>query len=286
MEVRPRGTGALIDDAIAMYRANARPILLAALVSVFPAALLVGIGQELYLRTFFEVVAASPGVSGPALPYEVLLGYGAVMAGAWLMLFGRAYLDTCVIAAAPRMMQQRVTDVRTFLKEGLPRYGWYLLTSWLVGILVQIAAVLSFVALFLGGLVAWALLSLAAAISVLERVDTAKAIKRSVELARPHLGRILRLVVFVALLTTLFEGALASPLIVRQIVAAVQNPEAVFQQTPLAWKIVEGIVLAGAMTLVAPFAPLATFALYTDVRARSEGMDIIIRARRLAERRK
>lgn len=285
-DLRPRDVGVLIDDAIATYRANARPILLAAVLSVFPAALLVGLGQDFYLRGLFESIVAGSASGGPAtIGFDMLAGYAASASGAWLMVLGRAYLDATVLAAFPQMLGGRVSDNKAFLKAGLTRYGWYLLTSYLVQMLVSIAAVVSFFALFAGGIVVWALLSLAAAITVLERANTADAIRRSYELVKRHFWRALGYLVIVTTLVTLFEGALASPLIIRQIVVAAQNPDAVFQQTPLVWKIVEGLVLGAAMTLVAPIMPLALASLYTDLRARSEGMDLIVRAREIAARR-
>ncbi|MDI6842876.1 MAG: hypothetical protein QMC94_00540 [Anaerosomatales bacterium] len=278
--------GVLIDDAIAMYRANARPILLAAVLSVFPAALLVGLGQDFYLRGLFESIVAGSASGGPAtFGFDMLAGYAVSASGAWLMVLGRAYLDATVLAAFPQMLGGRVSDNKAFLKAGLPRYGWYLLTSYLVQVLVSIAAVVSFFALFAGGIAAWTLLSLAAAVTVLERANTADAIRRSYELVKRHFWRALGYLVIVTTLVTLFEGALASPLIIRQIVVAAQNPDAVFQQTPLVWKIVEGLVLGAAMTLVAPIMPLALASLYADLRARSEGMDLIVRAREIAARR-
>lgn len=285
-DLRPRDMGVLIDDAIAMYRANARPILLAAVLSVFPAALLVGLGQDFYLRGLFESIVAGSASGGPAtFGFDMLAGYAVSASGAWLMVLGRAYLDATVLAAFPQMLGGRVSDNKAFLKAGLPRYGWYLLTSYLVQVLVSIAAVVSFFALFAGGIAAWTLLSLAAAVTVLERANTADAIRRSYELVKRHFWRALGYLVIVTTLVTLFEGALASPLIIRQIVVAAQNPDAVFQQTPLVWKIVEGLVLGAAMTLVAPIMPLALASLYADLRARSEGMDLIVRAREIAARR-
>lgn len=284
-DFKPRSVGVLIDDAIELYRANARPILLAALVGVFPAALLVGLGQEFYFRGFLEAIASAPD-GLPATPsFGVFLAYAATNLGLWLMLFGRTYLDVTVLAAAPQMLFGRVADAKAFLRGGLRRYGWYLLTSWLVQIVVQLAALFSFFALFAGGLVLWVLLALAAPITVLEQVNAADGLRRSFDLVKPHFWRALRFLVLLTVLVGLFEGAIASPLIVRQVVVAAQNPEAIFHQTPLVWKIVEGLVLAAAITFVSPITALGLFTLYMDLRARSEGMDLIVRARRLATQR-
>lgn len=283
-ELGARRLGVLIDDALAAYRANARPILLAAALGVFPAALFVGLGQEFYLRGFFEAIVAARDTSMDAPTFGVLLGYAAMSLGLWLMLFGRAYLDVTVLAAAPQMLYGRIADVKAFLKGGLRRYGWYLLTSWLVQIAVQVAAFASFFVLFAGGLVLWTFWSLAAPITVLENANTAEGLRRSFELVKPHFWRVLGFLVLLTVLVGLFEGAIASPLIVRQVVVAAQNPDAIFYQTPVAWKIVEGLVLAASITFVAPVTSLAMFMLYIDLRVRSEGIDLIMRARRLAAR--
>lgn len=284
-DFKPRPVGVLIDDAIELYRANARPILLAALVGVLPAALLVGLGQEFYFRGFLEAMASGSNDFTGLPTFEVFLAYAATNLGLWLMLFGRTYLDVTVLAAAPQMLFGRVADTKAFLKGGLRRYGWYLLTSWLVQIVAQIAAIVSFFALFAGGVVLWVLLALAAPITVLERANVADGVRRSYELVKPHFWRAVRFLLLLTVLTGLFEGAIASPLIVRQVIVVAQNPEAIFHQTPLGWKIVEGILLAAAITFVSPIASLGLFTLYVDLRERAEGMDLIIRARRLAAQR-
>lgn len=277
----PRDAGALIDDAIAMYRANARPILAAASLFVFPMALLVGIGQDFVLRGIVEeALAGSDTTAAP--PLGIGMAYATAAAGAQLMFFGRAYLDSAILAAFPQMLHGQVSELVAFVKGGLRRYGWYLLTGYLVSIVVAIAAVASFFALLAGGLVVWTLLSLAGVIAVLEDARPMEAIRRSYVLVRRHFWRVLGYLVILSILVALFEGAVASPLVVRQIVVTLQNPDAVFQPTSFVWKVVEGLVLAVAMTLVAPITPLALAHLYTDLRVRSEGMDIIVRARAIS----
>ena len=80
------------------------------------------------------------------------------------------------------------------------------------------------------------------------------------------------------------QTAITSPTLIRQLVASIQNPEAVFQPLSVGWKVFEGLLSATAVTLVLPFASFAWLSFYLDLRARREGMDIGAAAAETEER--
>ncbi|MDO9108976.1 MAG: hypothetical protein Q7U89_08340, partial [Coriobacteriia bacterium] len=84
-------------------------------------------------------------------------------------------------------------------------------------------------------------------------------------------------------LTFTLESAVDSPAVLRQIFSSVTNPEAMFAEISIGWKVLEGVLAATALSIVYPFVELAWFFYYLDLRARHEGMDLVQRAGRLTE---
>lgn len=281
-DVRPKNIGSVLDDALALFRANAKPLLIAAAFTVLPAALLMGLGQDFYYRGIFE---GSLGTAAPpdTLLVSMLVSYAVIYLSSVLLMFGEAYLSSSILTGATGMLHTRVEGAKPLLRAGFARFGWYLLAEFIVGIAVSIAMVATFFLLGAGGLVLYVYLSLTAVIVVVERPTLPDAFRRSRELVKGNFWRVLGYLALVWFLMAAFQGALGSPVIIRQIVASAQNPEAIFQPVSLIWKVLEGLTLGFAIALPAPFAPLATFALYLDLRARNEGMDLVIRARELRD---
>jgi hypothetical protein len=281
-DVRPKNIGTVLDEALALFRANAKPLLIAAAITVLPAALLMGLGQDFYYRGIFE---GSLSASGPSdlVVTSMLVSYMVIYLASMILLFGKAYLDSSILSSAAEMLHRQVPAAKPLLKGGLARFGWYLLAQFMVSIAVSAAAFASFFVLGVGGLVLYVYLSLTGAVIVVERANLGDAFRRSMDLVKGNFWRVSGYLVLVWLLMTAFQGALGSPVIIRQIVASAQNPEAIFQPVSLVWKVLEGLTLGFAIALPAPFAPLATFALYLDLRARNEGMDLVIRARELRD---
>jgi len=284
-DVTPRNIGTVLDDALALYRANYKQLLFVSAIAVFPAALAAGLAQDFYMRGFTEFAGSSAASSGAA-PNDALLAtmamsYVVMAAAAQVLMIGRAYLDSSVLRAAPGMLYQPAESGKSVLKGGLSRFGWYLLVYYVVNAIVGAAAVASFFVLGAAGIAAWVAFSLAGVICVVEDANLIVAMKRSMALVKGNVWRMIGYLLLVGALTTAFEGALASPVIIRQIVASLQNPDAIFQPLSIGWKVAEGLTLGLAIALPAPFTPLALFSMYLDLRSRNEGMDIIVRAREL-----
>ncbi len=281
-DVRPKNIGTVLDDALALFRANAKTLLIASACTVLPAALVMGLGQDFYYRGILEAGASASGPSD-SLVATMFASYAAIYLASMILWLGRAYLDSSVLSAAAEMLHQPVAGAKPLLKGGLARFGWYLLTQFLVSMVVSVAMFASFFVLGAGGLVLYVYLSFTVVVIVVERASLGDAFKRSMDLVKGNFWRVIGYFTLVWLLMSAFQGALGSPVIIRQIVVTAQNPEAIIQPVSLVWKVLEGLTLGLAIAIPAPFAPLASFALYLDLRARNEGMDLVIRARQLRD---
>ena len=281
----PRSIGAALDDTVHLYRRHFKALAVAAGCTVFPVALIIGMAQDFYYRGYFQTVFGSMGaMAGLAgMPLGVFVAYLVVMAASGLLWFVRAYFDTAVLAAAPHMAAGHAPVAREVLKGGLSRWGWYLLAQMLVGVITSTAALVSIFALGLGGLVASVFLTFTGVVTVVEGVDPIAAMRRSLALVRGSFWRVAGYLALMFGLTTAFQGAIASPAALGQLVPALTStdPLTAMLDVPVWWRVVEGVSFGAAAALTAPFTTLALFHLYLDVRSRKEGMDLVVRAREL-----
>jgi hypothetical protein len=276
MRLEARNVGAVLDDAVAMYRANFKSLFRVSLLTIFPVALASGVAGDFYFRGILEQVS---GVGDPIFSTGVAVSYLVLLASSMVMTLIRYYHDCCVITAAPRMLAGERPSWREIMKHGLSRFGWYLLVQWIVSMLVGLGAF----TLYIGSAFAAVWLSMVGVVIVVEGGGIDYAFRRSIALVKGNGWRVLGWAIIAAILMSLFRSAVASPIAVRQLVVSMQNPEAIFQTTSLGWKFTEGLILAIATTLPAPFMPLAAFSLYLDLRVRNEGIDLVMRAQELSK---
>ncbi|MBF4510740.1 MAG: hypothetical protein ISP10_09740 [Aeromicrobium sp.] len=282
----PRTVGAALDDAIGVYRRHFKALALAAVCTVFPVALIIGLAQDVYYRGYFEVIfsdlSMTAGAPDPGI--GIFIAYAVIMAASGLLLFVRAYFDASVLAAAPGLITGARPRFTEILKGGLKRWGWYLLAQLLVSILTSAAAFASFFVLGVGGLVASVFVTFTGVVTVVEQTDPVSALSRSFALVRGSFWRVAGYLVLMFGLSTAFQGAIASPAALGQLVPALgaSDPLTALLDVPVWWRVVEGLSFGAASALTAPFTALALFHLYIDLRARKEGMDLVVRARELA----
>lgn len=280
-DLSPRGIGRIIDDAFELYRANFSTIALGAAIVLFPVALLVGLSQVFYTRGLLAVV---PGIIDGSMQFSeitsVQMWASLSNIVAPLLLAARLYVSSAVLAAAPAMLAGRRFGVREFLRGGLARFWWLLLVS----IVVSAAISAGLFVLVIPGLFVWARLSVAHVTCVVEAAPLDRAFSRSWALTSGRFWRTLLFAVGLGILTVTLESAVDSPAVLRQIFSSITDPEALFAEMSLGWKVLEGVLSATALSLVYPFAELAWFFYYLDLRARHEGMDLVARAVRISER--
>lgn len=285
-DLKPRSLFRVLDQAFELYRANFKTIALSVAMIIFPMALLMSLAQVFYYRGIFEAVlegVANTSAQGdPTAMFEGLMGLSifsaVVQAIGPLYWFAIVYLSTCLYASGPRMLAGERPGVKEFLTPGINRVFWVGLTTFVVTVISSVAAIF----LIIPGIIAYLALSVAAVTSVVEQVTLPTALSRSWALTRRSWWRILGFWMVLVTLVSLLQAAVQSPSIIRQLLVSISDPMAVFQSVPPAWKTVEGVFSALAASLVLPFTQLAWFALYLDLRARREGMDIVARAMDIA----
>lgn len=283
----PRSIGAALDDTVHLYRRHFKALALAAACTVFPVALILGLAQDFYYRGYFgsvlDVMAQPETAAGP--PMILFAAYMVILLASGLLLFVRAYFDTAVLAAAPGLVTGGSASTREVLRGGWKRWGWYLLAQMLVSVITSVAMLATIFLLGLGGLVLSVFVTFTGVITVVERIDPVAAMSRSFALVRGSFWRVAGYLILMLGLTTAFQGAIASPAAIGQLVPALAASDAVtaLLDVPVWWRVVEGISFGAAAALTAPFTTLALFHLYLDMRARKEGMDLVARARELAQ---
>jgi len=280
-DLSPKGIGRIIDDAFELYRANFATIALGAAIVLFPVGLLVAVSQVFYTRGLLSVI---PGVIDGSMDFTELtqLQVWASLSNlvAPVFLFARLYVSSAVLSAAPLMLARKHLTVKEFLKGGIPRFGWLVA----VALLASVATSTGYLFFVIPGVYLWARLSVARVTCVVEAAPLDRSFIRSWGLTSGQVWRTILFGVGLTVLTITLESAVDSPAVLRQIFSSVANPEAVFTELSVGWKVVEGVLSATAVSLVYPFAELAWFFFYLDLRARHEGMDLVGRAGRLAER--
>jgi hypothetical protein len=275
----PHTIGRVFDGAFDTYRANFKTIALASACVLFPPALLMGLTQVFYARGLLALV---PSLMQGELMLEELgrLQIWSIVSNAVSVPFylARLYLAAAVFASAPAMLAGKRPGVREFVRGGWSRFGFLVMVSLLVYTLTGIGVIL----LIVPGIYVWARLVAAPVIVVTEQAPLDVALSRSWLLTAGQVWRTLGFAVLLWIFTVVLETAVDSPVLIRQIVASLNQSDALFAELSAGWKTLEGTFSALAAALVYPFVELAWFHYYLDLRTRREGMDLVAEATRLA----
>jgi hypothetical protein len=281
VDLSPRGFGRILDAAFDLYRANFRSMLIASAVLLFPAALLVSVTQVFYTRGLLQVI---PGVFAGDLPFTELdrLQIWSVLSNAVapVFLIAQLYAASAILSAAPAMLAGERPGPWAILRGGWSRFGWVIVVSLAVSLMTGISAF----PFLIPALFVWARLSLARVAAVVEAAPLDRALARSWTLTGTNTWRTIGFAVALGLITFALETAVTAPSLIRQVVASVSDPEAIFAPLSAGWKTFEGTLSAIAVALVYPFGELARFFYYLDLRARREGMDLLMSADELSGR--
>jgi hypothetical protein len=283
-DFKPRGVGVVLDDAIALYRANWRALLTLTLLVLAPVSIAYSITSTFYVRAFAEFFGAlitstasraTPPTADPAISVIALIASSVGMLW-WLV---RVYFTATLYSNAGPLLEGRTLTVREMLKAGLPAFVPLFVVELVVSLVVGILGPFT---LYVGSAVAGVLLAMAGPVVVIEG-GIGSAFARSYSLVRKHFWRVALLVTGAYLISTQFEAALASPVVVREIVFGAQNMSVLTSKIAWNWKVFDGTLQGLAMALVLPFLQLTFLLGYLDLRAREEGMDLVIRARALRD---
>jgi hypothetical protein len=277
---RPAGVGILLDRALGLYRANWRPIMGAALIVVFPAALLASVGQVFAQRQImivFEAIRSSDSgalksisdAAGWTQAIQALGSLGSLAYGA-----ANVWLTVGILAAAPEVASGGSVTIRRLLTGGASRFWTAVAITVFTGMVALVP---------LAGLVIALFWLLAIPIAVVEGAQFDRAFGRSWKLvSKVGFWRTALFGIAMGTLVFTLEQAAVSPTVLRQLVGAIQDPGALFTPLSVEWTVFAGLLGAVGLALVSPFTTLATYLYYTDARARAEGMDLLQEARDLA----
>src|SRR5450759_1643596 len=286
-DLSPRYIVRILDDALSLYGANWRSILKLAGTIVFPVALIYTVSTVFITRAATELTtAAASSVSSSAPPTSALAAFTAAYAvagaGAILYLVAQLLFTGSLYSQGEKLLRGEPFGVKDAVKAGLPRLVMLVLTALVVSMATSAALIVSLIILGLGGLAVAALLYVAPPAVVVEGLDPIKAVQRSWRLVRPHFWRAVLLLIGAGIVAAQIEYALISPTAIRQIVMTLTSPDAIRQTFSLGWTVFDGLMQGAAITLVLPFTELVVFLFYLDLRSRTEGMDLLIRALELA----
>jgi hypothetical protein len=272
----PKGTGRLIDEAIAVYRAEFRTLAVPAAYVLLPGSLLFGLAQGWYSQV---AIRSAAGGSDPfavlaalAGPYSLMLGVASMQALVSLYYFA------CVLAASPELLARRPVAPGAFLKGGAGRFLWLVAISFVASFLGGVG----FLFLVVPGVLVYVYLSMAEPVAGVEGAPLDRALGRSFALVRGNVWRTIGFFIAIGVIVFSLESALTSiatvPVAAKTFVGGVSGSPL----PSLGWQVFAGLVQGVARALTLPLTYVAWLLYYLDLRARREGMDLLARAQALA----
>jgi hypothetical protein len=253
--IRPLGVAEILDEAVRLVRRNLRAVLV---VSVPFAIVQAGLAALLQYATIDPTNVATVGVLGTLL---VGLALGTVLTGLLAPLFSIDLLGTRISA-----------------RESVQRVGRRIWALILLAVVVTVAEGAGLVALVVGGVWLWGLWAVAAPALVLEGTGMRDALSRSLRLVRGTFWRAWGIRALGWLLVTVLRLFIGLPF---EALAAwvtgsdlLGNNPSISSPAVYVAIVAVGAVVSGA--LLTPISAAIDVLLYTDLRMRKEGMDIVL----------
>ena len=242
-----------------------------------------GLAQVFYYRGFTEILfqmltESAQGTSPELFTADQFLGLSVSSAllqlAAPVQWAARVYISAAIFRAGPRMLLGEEVTRHFINKNALIRTLWVGLIAFVVSLATNVGLVFFIVP----GVILATALSVAEVVSVVEEVTLPEALRRSWKLTQRSWWRIIGFWMILATLAFALQATIYTPAIVRQLIASINDPNAVFMPISPLWKAVEGSLAALATALIYPFVEFGWFSMYLDLRSRREGMDIVARA--------
>jgi hypothetical protein len=253
--LRPLGVAEILDAAVRLVRRNAR----AAISVAAPFAIA---GSALGALVQYATID-SPDATTIATGGSLLLGiaFGIVLTGLLAPLFSADLLGTRLSARA---------SVQRAARRLWPLIG--------LALVVTVAEGAGLVALFVGGIWLWGVWAVAAPALVLEGTDAGGALGRSMNLVRGRFWRTWGIRALGWLLRSVLSLLITLPFEALALYVSSANPldasPTVSHPALYVTILAIGAVLSG--TLLGPVAAAIDVLIYTDLRMRREGMDIVL----------
>lgn len=270
-DLAPKGIGRVVDEAIAVYRAEFRTLAVPAAWLLLPFGLFLGLAQATYLQT---VMRASAEAGDPFQyigqvwdSYSMLAGIVSVRSLVALYYF------SCVLAATPDLLARRPVPTLAFLKGGARNFLWLFLIALLTGI----AAGVGFLFLIVPGLLVYVFLSMAEPVAGVEGASLDAAFRRSWVLVSGNFWRTVGFFMALGAVLYAMESAITSLSAIQAFWTGIAG--ATGSPLPgLGWQVLAGVLQGLAQMLAAPLLYVGWLMYYLDLRARREGMDLLARA--------
>jgi hypothetical protein len=253
--LRPLGVAEILDGAVRLVRRNGRGALA---ISAPFAVLRAGIAGLLAYATLGSTSAATLSVLG-SLVFGVF--FGTVLTGLLTPMFSSDLLGT------------RISGRDSLRRVGMR--AWALLVLALV---VTVAEGAGLAALVVGGVWLWGIWAVAAPAMVVERTGVLDALRRSARLVSRTFWRVWGVRVVGWLLVSVLNLLITLPFQVLASYVVSYNPFDAGTSVHHAGLYVAITSVGGvlAVTLLAPVSSAIDVLLYTDLRMRKEGMDIVM----------
>lgn len=254
--LRPLGVAELLDSAVRLVRHNAR----ASFSLAFPFAL---------------VRAATVA----ALLYWTAGSGGAVTAQLLLPLFASGVLGTILAGVLAPVYTSAVLGRRVGAQQALRTVRSHPFALAGLGAVVAIAQELGVVLLYVGGAFLWGIWAVAAPALVVEGLGVRRALSRSYELVRTEFWRTWGIRALRWVLTTVLRTLLIIPFTVLAELLSGTDLLAGNGRTLQNPGIYVSILAVGTLvmfTVITPISAAVDSLLYTDLRMRREGMDLML----------
>jgi hypothetical protein len=285
-----RNPGTILGLAAIIVTINqvASTILTADITRRLPAVLFIGPSQQATPRQVSSAIA-SLGRSLPAI-------VGLELAGVLLVILFRSILTGTLTAAMGRGVLgrevgigQTVCDSRlgtvlavAFLTLAIFVCIWAVPAAIVTGLAMARLTILAAIAGFLGAIAAlvmtiwlYVTLSLAMPVAVLERLGPVAALSRSWRLARGSFWRLLGILLLATVIVSVTAGLLTAPVTIARLAAG--GPFSFLSAgRSIGWLIATAVTGIIAGTVTSPIAAGVNVLLYTDMRMRKEGMDLVL----------
>lgn len=253
--LRPLGVAEILDGAVRLVRRNARGAL--AISAPF------GVTRAAVVGLLAYATLGSSGETTLSVLGSLLLGilFGTVLTGLLTPMFSSDLLGTRVSAATSlRRVGMRV---------------WPLLALAFVATLAEGAGLAALVA---GGVWLWGIWAVAAPALVAERTGMVDALRRSADLARGMFWRVWGIRALGWVLTSILSLFITVPFQALASYLVDYNPFDSGSGVDNAGLYVAVTSIGGvlSLTLLAPISAAIDVLLYTDLRMRREGMDIVM----------
>lgn len=303
--LRPMAVGDILSGAFTLIRRNPGTILgVAAIIATIsqvgsailtagitrrvPAVLFIGPGQQASpgaVNGALDSLARSlPGIAGLEFAGLLLVGlFRSILTGTLTEAIGRGLLRRKVgIGQTVRNSRLGTVLVVAFLTFAIFAGIWAVPAGVVVALVIAGLTVVAVIAGLLGAIAAlvltiwlYAMLSLAMPAAVLERLRPFAALSRSWRLVRGSFWRLLGILLLADLIVSATAGLLAAPFTLARLAAA--GPFSLISSgRSIGWLIATAIGGIIASTVSAPIAAGVSVLLYTDMRIRKEGMDLVL----------